>query len=147
VALCIEMGDRVVMDKRRWIFLGGIGAACRSRRGGRALRCPRPRIFRSVPAVRVETRRRTAEWASPLTQSARGPGAHVGSLVAAVTTHGMLTRARGAVRVLIDMDAIVPVVPGPFGAVAEDLICRGDGREARRRVGIGSVTVWVVGER
>lgn len=103
--------------------------------------------------MRVETRRRPTEGTPSLAQPARGPGAHVRTLVvqvravAAVAAHGVLAWAAAGGAVGGDtVEAMVAIVAGALGAVAEDVVGGGDGCEAGGRGGVGAVAVWVVGE-
>jgi len=73
--------------------------------------------------------------------------------VAAVAAHGVLAWVGAAVGAGVaalgdeTVDAVVAVVAGAPGAVAEDMVGGGDGGEAGGRGGVGAVAVWVVGER
>lgn len=68
--------------------------------------------------------------------------------VAAVAAHGVLAGIRGAVGGhVLGQDAMVPIVGGAFGVVAEDTVGGGDAGEAFGGGGIVAVAIGVVAER
>jgi hypothetical protein len=63
---------------------------------------------------------------------------------AAVTAYGMLLAA--CCGMAMGQDAIIPIVAGAFGTVAEDVVGRRDGSEAGGGVWVGAVVVRMVDE-
>ena len=109
----------------------------------------------------IKTRRRALKRTPPFTQSASGsrPGVRPALVVhiravAAMAAHWVLAGVGGAVRgssgvvvvVVVVVDAVVAVVGGAFGVVAQDLVCGGDAGETGGSGGVFAVAVWVVAE-